>query len=114
MADANPRLPRARSGRSSARSRWRPPSILSHGGGDLTGKIDGRVSTAYLWLQVALVEAVEHGVGHEHDQPQNENGIGMMVIAMTGMLAGAEFVKAFVFDLPTVVPEMEDGLGIGH
>ncbi len=38
----------------------------------------------------------------------------MMMIAMTGMPAGAEFVKAFVFDLPTVVPEMEDGLGIGH
>ena len=69
---------------------------------------------AQLWLEVALVKTVEHGVGHEHDQPENKDGVGMMMEAVTGMPAGDQFVEAFVFDFPTIVSEVEDGSAIGQ
>ena len=91
------------------RRRW-PPVVFAHGSSDERGKIDAGVRPAQLWLEVALVKAVEHGVGHEHDQPENKDGVGMMMEAVTGMPAGDQFVEAFVFDLPTIVSEVEDGL----
>ena len=70
------------------RRRRRPPAVFAHGGGDERGKVEAGVRAAQLWLEVALVKTVEHGVGHEHDQPENKDGVGMMMEAVTGMPAG--------------------------
>ena len=56
-------------------------------------------------------EAVEDGMGDEHDQPEHQQGVCMVVEDMAGMPGSDELVEAFIFDAPAVMPELEDDVG---
>jgi hypothetical protein len=59
-------------------------------------------------LEVAGDEAVENGMGHEQDEPQRQDGVGMMVEIMVGAPGSHQVIEPLVFDLPPGVPEAND------
>ena len=64
--------------------RW-PPEVKTEARGHLLRPVDGGVSVCQRCLEVTGDEAVEDGMGHEQDQPQREDRVGMVMKVMVGM-----------------------------
>ena len=88
-----------------------PPVIQTEAGGDLAGPEDDGAILSKLGLEVAGDEAMEDGVGDEENQPDSDNGVGVMVEGMVGVPRIDDFIESLVFDLPSGVTEANDGGG---
>ena len=86
----------------------RPPSGRMEIGSDQRGEVNDRMGGAQRGREIAQ-EAVEYGVGGEEGQPQNQHRVGMMMKYVPGIPVADQFVESLVFNVPTVVAELEDG-----
>ena len=87
-----------------------PPEIEPEAGGDLVGPEEDGVRLSKRGLEVAGDEAMENGVGDEENQPDSEDGIGVMVEVVVGVPGVDDLIEPLVFDLPAGVTEADDGI----
>ena len=76
----------------------------------MPGPEDDGVILSQLGLEVAGDEAMEDGVGDEENQPDSEDGVGVMVEVVVGVPIVDDLVEPLVFDLPAGVTEANDGI----
>lgn len=79
-------------------------------GSDPSRVVNDGVDLPQCGFEVAQ-EAMEDGMGDEHDQPEDQQGVGMVVEDMAGMPGSDQLVETFIFDAPAVVPELKDDVG---
>ena len=75
--------------------------------------VGGGVSVCQRCLEVTGDKAMEDGMGHEQDQAQRQDRVGMAMKGMVGMPKRDQFVEPLILDLPSGVTEVNDGGGGG-
>ena len=71
---------------------------------DLLGPIHQRMVGTKSGLEVTQ-ETVKKRMGHEEDEPEGGDGVGIMAEVMVGVPLIAEFVEPLIFDAPAFMPE---------
>src|SRR6267143_1077074 len=77
---------------------------------DESGPEDLRLTLACGWLHIAHQKGVKEVVSQEGHEQKAFDGAGVMLEHMIGVPFVGQLVEAIIFDIPSLVPQMDDAM----